>query len=189
MDQQRLQAMQALMHRMGMAGDVQITFGGLGGGGGGGSGGQMQQILTKIKNHGNESEQLDGLNEFVNVLNMATEATIMSIHPQQYVGPIMACLTKQHNPELMLVAARSLTYLVDANTHTVRVLQRDDHLTTLLDSLRSIMDVEFAEQVLTCVDKICTDDPAMVLQKDGISAIMGFLDFFSLTCRGLFSTP
>ena len=181
MDQQRLQAMQALMGRMG----GEFTFGMGGGRGGGGANGELQKLLTKIKNHGDESEQLDGLNEFVNVLNMATEATIMSIHPQHYVGPIMACVTKQHNPELALVAARSLTYLVDANTHTVRVLQRDDHLSTLLDCLRSIMDVEFAEQVLTCVDKICTDDPAMVLQRDGVSAVMGFLDFFSITTQRL----
>lgn len=175
MDQNRLQAMHALMNRMGMM----AAEGGFGGGGA-----QTGAILTKIKS-ANEVEQLDGLNEFINLLNMATEATIMSISPQQFVGPIMACFQKQHNPELMLVAARSLTYLVDANTHTVRCLQRDDHLNVLLDSLREIMDVEFAEQVLTCVDKIATDDPASILQKDGVSAIMGFLDFFSMTTQRL----
>ena len=44
-------------------------------------------------------------------------------------------------------------------------------------------DIEVADQVLTCVDKMSEDAPMAILQHDGVSAILTYLDFFCVATQ------
>jgi E3 ubiquitin-protein ligase TRIP12 len=143
----------------------------------------MAKILANISNVEDDSDQYSGLSELCNQLNMATEDVLAAIRPDAFVSPIAACLAKEYNPELQLLAARCLTYMVDAIPMTAVALTSTNAIDLLLDRLRAVMDVELSEQCLTCVEKISGEVAGSILSKGGISAILSFVDFFGLSIQ------
>lgn len=194
--EQHLELMQRLMQAQAAEGGADAAdlpqmlamMRGMGGGGdGGGPRGrarqQMGRILRQISNDMDDSDQYQGLLELCNQLNMATEDTLAAIRPDVFVGPLVSCLSKEYNPELMLLAARCMTYMTDAIPATILVLSGTSAVDVLLDRLRSIVDIELAEQCITCIEKIANDAPGLVLGKGGISALICFVDFFNIAVQ------
>ncbi|PWU96979.1 hypothetical protein C4B63_17g98 [Trypanosoma cruzi] len=132
-------------------------------------------------NSDDEGRQTVGLLDLCNLLNMATAATIASIRPSVFVPPVLACLKKEHNVDLMLLAARALTYMVDAISSAVYVLGSEGGMEAVLRHLLEVKDIELSEQCLTCVEKITQSSHGalMGLQKGGVKSLLAFVDFFS----------
>ena len=184
MDAEHIERMQQLLSRMMMMEGAEGSAGGVPSGGPRGRARQqMQTILKNISNEGDDSDQYQGLSELCNNLNMATEEILASIRPELFVPAIVGCLRKDYNGELMLLAARCLTYMIDALPVSVMAISTGDGVPILLSKLREITDVELAEQCLTCIDKIASEAPSVILNADGISALLGFVDFFNISVQ------
>lgn len=145
---------------------------------------EIQQILEKVSRMDDDADQYQGLQELCNQLNMATEETLMAIRPDQFVPPIIACLGKSYNIELMLVAARSLTYMIDAIPMTAMSIVSGSGLGLLMERLRGIIDIEVTEQCLMCADKLVRGGVAhLILAAGGVEAMLSFVDFFGLSVQ------
>ena len=144
---------------------------------------EKMQSLEKQIGSDDESEQLIGLSELCNMLNMATEDILVALRPDHFVPAIIGCLKKEHNIELMLLSARVLTYMMDSIPPTASVVVGCDGLGVLCDRLRNIVDIEVAEQVLTALSKVARESPGSVLEVDGVQALLGFIDFFNIAVQ------
>uniref|UniRef100_G0U8U6 HECT-type E3 ubiquitin transferase n=1 Tax=Trypanosoma vivax (strain Y486) TaxID=1055687 RepID=G0U8U6_TRYVY len=128
-----------------------------------------------------EGQQIDGLAGLCNLLNMATPLTISAIRPSVFVPLLLNCMRKEHNIDLVLLAARALTYMVDAISSTVFVVVSEGGVEVLLTYLRDVKDIELLEQCMMCLEKITqnTTCASVVLEKGGVSALLMFVDFLS----------
>ncbi|KEG12995.1 E3 ubiquitin-protein ligase TRIP12 [Trypanosoma grayi] len=142
-----------------------------------------KEIATMRENISSDDEvrQIAGLNELCNMLSMGNSMTIGFIRPNVLVPSMLNCLRKEDNIDLMILAARALTYLVDAISSTVYVLGSEGGVEAILLHLQEVKDIELSEQCLTCVEKITqnTNGAVMVLQKGGAKALLIYVDFFS----------
>ncbi|ESL10980.1 hypothetical protein TRSC58_01279 [Trypanosoma rangeli SC58] len=143
----------------------------------------MKEVVVTRDNITSEDEerQLVGLMNLCNLLNMATSVTISSIRPSVFVPPVLGCLKKEHNVDLMLLAARVLTYMVDAIPSTVYILGSENGMEAVLQHLLEVKDIELSEQCMTCLEKITQSAHGALtgLQKGGVKALLAFVDFFS----------
>ena len=172
MSENRQERMAALLRRMGaMEGGVRQQHR------------QKMSELAKRISSSDDSEEYMGLTELCETLNMATEDVLIAIRPDEFVPGILSCLAKEYNVELMLLAARALTYLIDAIPPTSGIVCSAGGIPTLCDKLRNIVDIDVAEQALTALEKIAVENPLAVLGNDGLPALLGFIDFFSLSTQ------
>ncbi|RNF11539.1 E3 ubiquitin-protein ligase TRIP12 [Trypanosoma rangeli] len=143
----------------------------------------MKEVVVTRENitSVDEERQMVGLMNLCNLLNMATSVTISSIRPSVFVPHVLECLKKEHNVDLMLLAARVLTYMVDAIPSTVYVLGSENGMEAVLQHLLEVKDIELSEQCMTCLEKITQSANGALtgLQKGGVKALLAFVDFFS----------
>ncbi|KNC98468.1 uncharacterized protein SPPG_06169 [Spizellomyces punctatus DAOM BR117] len=101
------------------------------------------------------------------------------------------------NPELMLLACRCLSNLIEAHpSSTMHVLQHGA-VQVLVGKLMEVEYIDLAEQVLSVLGKISQEYPSAVVRANGLLAVLQYIDFFSLhvqrtaltiaanACRGL----
>lgn len=142
----------------------------------------MKDVITARENlaSNDEARVTTGLLELCDLLNMATPITIGSIRPNVFVPLVVNCM-KKDNIDLVILAARALTYMVDAISSTVFVLVSEGGIDVLLQHFQEVKDIELSEQCLTCVEKITQNSvcAATVLQSMGVPALLMYVDFFN----------
>ncbi|KAG5470509.1 hypothetical protein LSCM1_01753 [Leishmania martiniquensis] len=105
-------------------------------------------------------------------------ATIPLILPS-----VLRCIASSQVREVFITAARALTYILDAFPRTFETLPtRSTLVEVLLQHLRSIQDVELSEQCITSLEIISRSHIGSreLLRNDGVEAVLGFADFFTL---------
>ncbi|KAJ3178773.1 Ubiquitin fusion degradation protein 4 [Geranomyces variabilis] len=84
------------------------------------------------------------------------------------------------NPELMLLACRCLSNLIEAHpSSTMHVLQHGA-VQVLVGKLTEVEYIDLAEQVLAVLDKISIDYPSAIIRANGLLAALQYIDFFGL---------
>ncbi|KAJ3161978.1 Ubiquitin fusion degradation protein 4 [Geranomyces michiganensis] len=84
------------------------------------------------------------------------------------------------NPELMLLACRCLSNLIEAHpSSTMHVLQHGA-VQVLVGKLMEVEYIDLAEQVLAVLDKISVDYPSAIIRANGLLAALQYIDFFGL---------
>nr|CCC95946.1 unnamed protein product [Trypanosoma congolense IL3000] len=139
--------------------------------------------ISIIRDHlesGDESLEMLGLTQLCDVLNMASPMTLSAIRPPVFVPLVIKCM-KRENLDLVILAARVLTYMVDAISSSVYVLSAEGGIDVLLQNLTEIKDIELSEQCLTCLEKVTENSScaSILLQNMGVSVLLTFIDFFS----------
>ncbi|ORX62548.1 hypothetical protein DM01DRAFT_1403027 [Hesseltinella vesiculosa] len=84
------------------------------------------------------------------------------------------------NPEIMLLACRCLSNLLDALPTSVTHVVYHGGIQVLCQKLKSIEYIDLAEQALSALDKVSAQLPRAVIQEDGITAALMYFDFFSI---------
>ncbi|CBZ29497.1 conserved hypothetical protein [Leishmania mexicana MHOM/GT/2001/U1103] len=111
-------------------------------------------------------------------ISPSTMATIPLVLPS-----LLRCIASSQVREVFITAARALTYIIDAFPRTFETFPtRDTLMEVLLQHLRSIQDVELSEQCITCLEMITRSQMGSreLLRNDGVEAVLGFADFFTL---------
>ncbi|CAO3648658.1 unnamed protein product [Cunninghamella echinulata] len=84
------------------------------------------------------------------------------------------------NPEIMLLACRCISNLLDAMPSAVTNVVYHGAVPVLCQKLKSIEYIDLAEQALSALEKIAAQLPRAVINEGGLSAALMYFDFFSI---------
>ncbi|CAB3980054.1 E3 ubiquitin- ligase TRIP12, partial [Paramuricea clavata] len=146
----------------------------------GGVNGKVQQLLTGIQST-DECQQLQAVMELCQILVMGNEDTLGGFPIKQAVPALINLLSMEHNFEMMNHACRALTYLMEALPRSSVVVV--EAVPTFLQKLQSIQCMDVAEQALTALEMLSRRHGKAILQCEGMSACLTYLDFFSITAQ------
>ena len=103
------------------------------------------------------------------------------------------------NPELMILACRCLSNLIEALPSSSLQIIHHDGVQVLVQKLLSIEYIDLAESILSILDKMSGEYPTAILKGNGLMASLQYIDFFNIhvqrtaisiaanACRGLAS--
>jgi E3 ubiquitin-protein ligase TRIP12 len=87
-------------------------------------------------------------------------------------------LALEHNPDMMLLAARCLTFMADVLPASCSTIVRHGAVPALCSRLLNIEYIDLAEQSLQALEKLAVEHPRALLQAGGLMAVLTYLDFF-----------
>ncbi|ORY53560.1 hypothetical protein BCR33DRAFT_2838 [Rhizoclosmatium globosum] len=82
--------------------------------------------------------------------------------------------------EVMLLACRCLSNLMEANPAATAIFVQQGGVAVMIGKLREIEYIELAETVLQVLDKVCIEQPYLIIKENGLVACLQYLDFFGL---------
>ncbi|CAO3632336.1 unnamed protein product [Cunninghamella echinulata] len=165
---------------------------------------QLNNILDNLSNFDDKTQQLIALQELAETLSMSNEEALSSFFQcdafvRQLVkilkGPetqtnsaeddMMLALAMSEgygstDPELMLLACRCISNLLDALPSSISSIVSQDTIGILCGKLKSIEYIDLAEQALGALEKVAGQAPKAVVQNGGLSAALMYFDFFSI---------
>jgi E3 ubiquitin-protein ligase TRIP12 len=167
--------LQGLLRRLGAG--FEDAFPGMGMAGMGGGGGRIKSILAMLREE-DEGQHLTGLNELCEYLAVATEETMVSFPIDQTVPILINFLGHEHNPDVMLLAARALTNLADVFPPSCSYIIRHGAVPAFCARLLNIEYIDLAEQSLQALEKLSHDHPGSLLRAGALVAVLSYVDFF-----------
>lgn len=146
--------------------------------------GMFRSLLQQIQSE-DPSMQLIGLTELANLLSISTEDSLTGyMNIDSFVAPLVNIMRGpdafgEDNPEMMLLACRSLANLMEAVPPASANIAYGGAIPVLCSKLLEIEYIDLAEQALSTLEKISKDYPASVVREGGLNACLAYLDFFS----------
>ena len=84
----------------------------------------------------------------------------------------------EHNPDLMLLAARALTFLADVFPPACASIIRHGAVPAFCARLLTIEYIDLAEQSLQALEKLSHEHPGSLLRNGALVAVLSYIDFF-----------
>ncbi|KAF4731070.1 Ubiquitin-protein ligase [Perkinsus olseni] len=155
------------------------------------SGGLMQRITSDLK-AGDSIRVIAALTELNDVLNMSGEEIALGF-PVETAVPLLVKHVEKDDPQdegddpdtRRLLATRCIYSLLDIlPSATARVLANSETgLTTLCDKLRSITNIDLAEQCIRVLYRLSSEQPTALFCAGGVEALLQCMDFFTTYCQ------
>jgi len=164
-------ALQGLLRKLG-AGFDDILPPGLGY-----SSGRLKGILANLKKD-DSPHQMEALSQLCELLSISTEEALTTFPVDEFVPILVNLLNAEHNPDIMLLAARAITFLADVLPSSCAAIVSYDAVQAFCARLLNIEYIDLAEQSLQALSKIAAEHPGACLQAGGLCAVLSFLDFF-----------
>jgi len=180
-------------------------FGGFGGPGGPGAGltstlraltgmmsgisSRLRDILNNLRQKGDSSLQLIALQELSEILLVSNEDNLSGhFSPDSFVKELVALMqpnefTGEENPEIMLLACRSLANLMEAIPASTANVVYGGAVPVLCQKLLEIQFIDLAEQALSTLEKISVEYPTSIVREGGLTACLSYLDFFATSTQ------
>jgi len=146
-------------------------------GGGGASSSRIRALIAGLAS-GDEGAALAALAALNDLLSVANEDSAAGLPLDALASSLVPLLAAEHSPDLMLLAARAVTYLADAAPPAAGALLRAGAAAALAERLGAVAYIDLAEQCLAALDRLAADHPRAVLSAGGMGAALGFIDFF-----------
>ncbi len=145
--------------------------------------GNYKRIYLGLTNE-DESIQMLSLDDICCTLATANEYSLSGFSPRIFIPLLLKFVkTKKHNGQMMLIAIRALTHIIDIVPSISTVAVKHDAVDVLCGTLKSIEYVDVAEQSMKCLKLIANDHPSSVLRSNGISSVLTYIDFFSINTQ------
>jgi E3 ubiquitin-protein ligase TRIP12 len=141
---------------------------------------KAQQLLQGLQCQ-DESQQLQAAIEMCEMLVMGNEDTLAGFPIKQAVPALINLVRMEHNFDMMNHACRAFAYMLEALPRSSGTVV--DAIPALLEKLQTIQCMDVAEQSLTALEILSKRHNKAILQKNGISACLTFLDFFSTNAQ------
>lgn len=144
---------------------------------------RLRDILTNLRAKDDPSLQLIALQELSDTLLVSNEDNLAGhFSPDPYVKELVTLMQPnqfgEENPEIMLLACRSLANLMEALRGSVANVVYGGAVPILCQKLLDIQFIDLAEQALSTLAKISVDFPASIVREGGLTACLTYLDFF-----------
>ncbi|KAK3805542.1 MAG: putative ubiquitin-protein ligase Ufd4 [Benniella sp.] len=145
---------------------------------------RLKSILANLRAYEDPSLQLIALQDLAVLLSVSTEDTLSGyISLDTFIKELVALLRGtgdgDDNPDIMLLACRCLSNLMEAMPHSVGNVFYGGAIPVLCSKLIEIHYIDLAEQSLTTLEKISSEYPQAVVKEGGLGAVLMYLDFFS----------
>lgn len=109
---------------------------------------RVRRVFARLADDGSgESARLEALTELCEMLSFVMEDAIEHFPLEELVPPLVKINANDRNPEIMLLAIRALTYLLDARPSSAEAIARHGGITVLCGKLLAIEYLDVAEQV------------------------------------------
>ncbi|KAF9908784.1 Ubiquitin fusion degradation protein 4 [Linnemannia zychae] len=145
---------------------------------------RLKGILTNLRAYEDPSLQLIALQDLAVLLSVSTEDTLAGYFScDSFVKELVQLMRGTggdfDNPEIMLLACRCLSNLMEAMPASLGSVVYSGAVSVLCSKLIEISYMDVAEQSLTTLEKISSEYPHAVVKEGGLSAVLMYLDFFS----------
>uniref|UniRef100_M1AVA9 HECT-type E3 ubiquitin transferase n=1 Tax=Solanum tuberosum TaxID=4113 RepID=M1AVA9_SOLTU len=141
--------------------------------------GRLKKILSGLRADGEEGKQIEALTQLCVMLSIGTEDSLSTFSVDSFVPVLVGLLNHMSNPDIMLLAARALTHLVDVLPSSCAAVVHYGAVSCFVARLLTIEYMDLAEQSLQALKKISLEDPTACLQAGALMAVLSYLDFFS----------
>ncbi|KAK4345454.1 hypothetical protein RND71_035630 [Anisodus tanguticus] len=141
--------------------------------------GRFKRILSGLRADGEEGKQIEALTQLCVMLSIGTEDSLNTFSVDSYLPVLVGLLNHRSNPDIMLLAARALTHLVDVLPSSCAAVVHYGAVSCFVARLLTIEYMDLAEQSLQALKKISQEDPTACLRAGALMAVLSYLDFFS----------
>lgn len=141
---------------------------------------KAQTLLQGLQSN-DESQQLQAAIEMCQMLVMGNEDTLAGFPIKQVVPALISLLRMEHNFDIMINACRALAYMLEALPRSSATVV--EAIPAFLEKLQVIQWVDVAEQSLTALEILSRRHNKAILQANGVSACLTYLDFFSINAQ------
>lgn len=141
---------------------------------------KAQQLLQGLQSQ-DESQQLQAAIEMCQMLVMGNEDTLAGFPIKLVVPALITLLRMEHNFDIMNNACRALAYMLEALPRSSGTVV--DAIPVFLEKLQVIQCMDVAEQSLTALEILSRRHSKAILQANGVSACLTYLDFFSINAQ------
>eukprot|EP00760_Papus_ankaliazontas_P034769 PhM_4_TR7470/c0_g1_i1/m.64324/K10590/TRIP12; E3 ubiquitin-protein ligase TRIP12 len=144
---------------------------------------KISNLIASIASEADDTVMMVNLSELCSTLSMGGEEMVPPSKMEVLVGTLLSQLHRDDNVELMLLACRALTYLMDASQNATRFVVQNGGITILCEKLLNVEFIDLAEQALMAIEQISNDHPQRVLAEGGVTAMLSFIDFFNMSVQ------
>ncbi|GAA0184288.1 ubiquitin-protein ligase [Lithospermum erythrorhizon] len=144
---------------------------------------KFETVLSNLSKEEEQSGQLAALTELCEMLSFCTDSSLSSWMADSYSPVLVKLARHETNPDIMLLAIRSITYLCDLHPRSSAFLVRHDAVPAICQRLMAIEYLDVAEQCLQALEKISREQPLACLQSGAIMAVLSYIDFFSTSVQ------
>lgn len=141
---------------------------------------KAQQLIQGLQCQ-DESQQLQAAIEMCEMLVMGNEDTLAGFPIKQAVPALINLVRMEHNFDMMNHACRAFAYMLEALPRSSGTVV--DAIPALLEKLQTIQCMDVAEQSLTALEILSKRHNKAILQANGVSACLTFLEFFSTNAQ------
>ena len=141
---------------------------------------KAQQLLEGLQS-ADESVQLQAAIEMCQFLVMGNEDTLTGFPSKQAVVALIVLLRNESNYELMNLACRALTYMMEVIPRSTSIVV--EAVPVLLEKVEKIECMDVAEQSLTALEMLSRRHHRALLQAGAVQASLLYLDFFSMQAQ------
>ncbi|KAG5519307.1 hypothetical protein PMAC_001932 [Pneumocystis sp. 'macacae'] len=147
---------------------------------------RFKSILNSLRQKDDPSTQLIALQGLSELLIVSTEDVLNSyFSPDLFIKELLSIMQtgasgfSDQNPEIVLLACRCLTNLMEALPSSISNVVYGGAIPILCQRLLEIQYIDLAEQALSTLEKISTEHPTAIVRDGGLTACLTYFDFFS----------
>ncbi|KAM0331427.1 hypothetical protein ACHAQA_003100 [Verticillium albo-atrum] len=150
---------------------------------------RLRDLLSQLRQKEDPSMQLIALQELSEILLVSNEDNLSGhFSPDSFVKELVTLMqpneiTGEENPEIMLLACRSLANLMEALPASVANVVYGGAVPVLCQKLLEISFIDLAEQALSTLEKISAEYPSSIVREGGLTACLSYLDFFATSTQ------
>lgn len=150
---------------------------------------RLREILSNLRMKEDPSMQMIALQELSEILLVSNEDNLAGhFSPDAFVKELVVLMqpneiTGEENPDMMLLACRSLANLMEALPASTANVVYGGAVPILCQKLLEIQFIDLAEQALSTLEKISVDYPTSIVREGGLTACLSYLDFFATSTQ------
>lgn len=110
--------------------------------------GRFTTLIEGLKDEENEGTQLQSVMELCDMLSIGTEENLAGFPVDMFASALVNLLNMEHNPDMMLLSCRALTYLLEALPGATSTVVANEAVPSLCQKLLNIEYIDLAEQAL-----------------------------------------
>lgn len=140
-------ALQGLLRKLGAGLDDLLPSSAMGSASSSHQSGRLKKILSGLRADGEEGKQVEALTQLCEMLSIGTEDSLSTFSVDSFVPVLVGLLNHESNPDIMLLAARALTHLVDVLPSSCAAVVHYGAVSCFVARLLTIEYMDLAEQV------------------------------------------
>ncbi|GMH02964.1 hypothetical protein Nepgr_004803 [Nepenthes gracilis] len=172
-------ALQGLLRKLGAGLDDLLPSSAIGSASSSQQSGRLKKILSGLRADGEDGRQVEALTQLCEMLSIGTEDSLSTFSVDSFVPVLVGLVNHESNPDIMLLAARAITHLVDALPSSCAAVVHCGAVSCFCARLLTIEYMDLAEQSLQALKKISQEHPTACLRAGALMAVLSYLDFFS----------